>query len=77
MLSTLLKNENAKDVNAARGNNILKQRILFKISDLNTGLPMCKCLSLPHIPTQMVGETQNGNKEMPFSKEVEDYQIAM
>lgn len=68
MLSTLLKNENAKDMNEAIGNGILKQRML-KMPDPNT--------SSPHTSRQTIGEIKNSNRRLPFSKEVKEYQIAM
>lgn len=69
MLSILLKNENAKDMNEAIRNGVLKQRILLKMPDPN--------ISLPHTSRQMIGEIKNSNRGLPFSKEVKEYQIAM
>lgn len=77
MLSTLLKNENAKNMNAGRGNEVLKHILSLKIPDLNTSLPVCKCLSLPHTSRQTTGEIKIGNRGLPFFKEVKEYQIAM
>lgn len=69
MLSTLLKNENAKDMNEVIGNGVLKQRMLLKMPDLNT--------SSPHTSRQTIGEIKNSNRGLPFSKEVKEYQTAM
>lgn len=68
MLSTLLKNENAKCMNEAIGNGVLKQRMLLKMPDLNTGSP--------HTSRQTIGEIKNSNRGLPFPKEVKEYQIA-